>query len=147
MEGDTITTWYIGICPLCCILQYHLLMSLCQKYRERKGLQRAFLVDFKFPCILEEYLVFRLTKKCLHTRFALQYWIVTKAPKVAKESCGGGGGRSREKSGLREGANRSSLTPSSLSPQKGDCHSSRVPPCLPCPPKRGWIAITMSLGG
>ena len=26
------------------------LMSLCQKYRERKGLQRAFLVDFKFPC-------------------------------------------------------------------------------------------------
>ena len=25
------------------------LMSLCQKYRERKGLQRAFLVDFKFP--------------------------------------------------------------------------------------------------
>ena len=26
------------------------LMSSCQKYRERKGLRRAFLVDFKFPC-------------------------------------------------------------------------------------------------
>ena len=80
-------------------------------------------------------LSFVIEKKCLDIRFALQYWIVTKAPKVAKAVAA-------EADQGREGANRSSLSPSSLSPIVIQVES----PLL-AHQKRGWIATTMSLGG